>query len=185
MIGVPYVLAVVFNAANSRNVSARALATVCEAAKSLVVDDAVEVLLCAWLAVDVLNDSDRLALVSDVLVDVDWLIEPDSLAADSELDIDAEAELDFETAEPEPEVELLVDVEVDARLVEVLIDVETDSDIEVEADAELEVDSEVEPTTCDSAVSVVCWTCVVSADALPCSSAVVPNTAPKAANPLA
>ena len=47
MIGVPYVLAVVFNAANSRNVSARALATVCEAAKSFVVDEAVEVLLCA------------------------------------------------------------------------------------------------------------------------------------------
>ena len=185
MIGVPYVLAVVFNAANSRNVSARALATVCEAVKSFVADVDVEVLLCAWLAVDVLNDSDRLALASDVLVDADWLAEPDSLAADSELDIDAEVELDFETAESEPEVELLVDVEVDAKLFEVLIDVETDADIEVEADAELEVDSEVEPTTCDSAVSVVCWTCVVSADALPCSSAVVPNTAPKAANPLA
>lgn len=185
MIGVPYVLAVVFNAANSRNVSARALATVCEAVKSFVVDVDVEVLLCAWLAVDVLNDSDRLALASDVLVDADWLVESDVLAADWELDIDTEVELDFETAESEPEVELLVDVEVDARLVEVLIDVETDSDMEVEADAELEVDSEVEPTTCDSAVSVVCWTCVVSADALPCSSAVVPNTAPKAANPLA
>lgn len=181
MIGVPYVLAVVFNAANSRNVSARALATVCEAVKSLVVDDAVEVLLCAWLAVDVLNDSDRLALASDALVDADRLVESDVLAADWELDVDTEVELDFETAESEPEVELLVDVEVDARLVEVLIDVETDSDMEVEADAELEV----EPTTCDSAVSVVCWTCVVSADALPCSSAVVPNTAPKAANPLA
>ena len=173
MIGVPYVLAVVFNAANSRNVSARALATVCEAVKSFVAD------------VDVLNDSDRLALASDVLVDADWLVESDVLAADWELDIDTEVELDFETAESKPEVELLVDVEVDARLVEVLIDVETDSDMEVEADAELEVDSEVEPTTCDSAVSVVCWTCVVSADALPCSSAVVPNTAPKAANPLA
>ncbi|MDC2826901.1 hypothetical protein [Limosilactobacillus mucosae] len=51
---------------------------------------------------------------------------------------------------------LLVDVEVDddTRLVDVLIDVETDS--EVETDAELEVDSEVEPTTCDSAASVVC-----------------------------
>lgn len=187
MIGVPYVLAVVFNAANSRNVSARALATVCEAVKSFVVDVDVEMLLCAWPAVDVLNDSDRLALASDVLVDADWLVEPDSLAADSELDVDAEVELDFETVESEPEVELLVDVEVDddAKLFEVLIDVETDSDIEVEADAELEVDSEVEPTTCDSAVSVVCWTCVVSADALPCNSAVVPNTAPKAANPLA
>lgn len=146
MIGVPYVLAVVFNAANSRNVSARALATVCEAVKSFVAD------------VDVLNDSDRLALASDVLVDADWLVEPDSLAADSEPDVDAEVELDFETAESEPEVELLVDVEVDddAKLFEVLIDVETDSDIEVEADAELEVDSEVKPTTCDSAVSVVC-----------------------------
>lgn len=184
MIGVPYVLAVVFNAANSRNVSARALATVCEAAKSFVVDEAVEVLLCAWLAIDVLNDSDRLA-ASDALVDADWLVEADALAVDWELDVDAEVELDSETAESEPEVELLVDVEVDTRLVEVLIDVEIDSDVEVEADAELEVDSEVEPTTCDSAVSVVCWTCVVSADALPCSSAVVPNTAPKAANPLA
>ena len=181
MIGVPYVLAVVFNAANSRNVSAQALATVCEAVKSFVVDVDVEVLLCAWLAVDVLNDSDRLALASDALVDADRLVESDVLAADWELDVDTEVELDFETAESEPEVELLVDVEVDARLVEVLIDVETDSDMEVEADAELEV----EPTTCDSAVSVVCWTCVVSADALPCSSAVVPNTAPKAANPLA
>ena len=181
MIGVPYVLAVVFNAANSRNVSARALATVCEAAKSFVVDEAVEVLLCAWLAIDVLNDSDRLALASDMLVDADWLVEADALAVDWELDVDAEVELDSETAESEPEVELLVDVEVDAKLFEVLIDVETDADIEVEADAELEV----EPTTCDSAVSVVCWTCVVSADALPCSSAVVPNTAPKAANPLA
>lgn len=180
MIGVPYVLAVVFNAANSRNVSARALATVCEAAKSFVVDEAVEVLLCAWLAIDVLNDSDRLA-ASDALVDADWLVEADALAVDWELDVDAEVELDSETAESEPEVELLVDVEVDTRLVEVLIDVEIDSDVEVEADAELEV----EPTTCDSAVSVVCWTCVVSADALPCSSAVVPNTAPKAANPLA
>lgn len=185
MIGVPYVLAVVFNAANSRNVSARALATVCEAVKSFVADVDVEVLLCAWLAVDVLNDSDKLALASDVLVDADWLVESDSLAADSEPDVDAEVELDFETAESEPEVELLVDVEVDARLVEVLIDVETDSDAEVEADAELEVDSEVEPTTWESAASVVCWTCVVSAYALPCSSAVVPKTAPKAANPLA
>ena len=185
MIGVPYVLAIVSNAANSRNVSARALATVCEAAKSFVVDEAVEVLLCAWLAIDVLNDSDRLALASDMLVDADWLVEADALAVDWELDVDAEVELDSETAESEPEVELLVDVEVDTRLVEVLIDVEIDSDVEVEADAELEVDSEVEPTTCDSAVSVVCWTCVVSADALPCSSAVVPNTAPKAANPLA
>ncbi|MFR0584572.1 hypothetical protein ACLUX0_09750 [Limosilactobacillus mucosae] len=51
---------------------------------------------------------------------------------------------------------LLVDFEDDkeVRLVDVLIDVETDS--EFETDAELEVDSEVEPTTCDSAASVVC-----------------------------
>ena len=46
MIGVPYVLAVVSNAANSRNVSALALATVLEAVKSLVVDADVEVLFC-------------------------------------------------------------------------------------------------------------------------------------------
>ena len=46
MIGVPYVLAVVFKAANSRNVSARAFATVWEAVKSLVVDADVEVLFC-------------------------------------------------------------------------------------------------------------------------------------------
>ena len=47
---------------------------------------------------------------------------------------------------------LLVDFEDDKEVR--LIDVETDS--EVETDAELEVDSEVEPTTCDSAASVVC-----------------------------
>ena len=47
MIGVPYVLAVVFNAANSRNVNARALATVCEAVKLFAVDVVVEVELCA------------------------------------------------------------------------------------------------------------------------------------------
>ncbi|MFR0511076.1 hypothetical protein ACLUX4_07735 [Limosilactobacillus reuteri subsp. suis] len=39
-----------------------------------------------------LNDSDRLALASDVLVDADWLVEPDSLAADPEPDVDAEVE---------------------------------------------------------------------------------------------
>ena len=92
MIGVPYVLTVVFNAANSRNVSARALATVCEAVKSFVVDVDVEVLLCAWLAVNVLNDSDRLALASDVLVDADWLVEPGSLAAAPAPHVDAEVE---------------------------------------------------------------------------------------------
>ena len=174
-------LAVVFKAANSRNVNARAFATVWEAVKSLVVYADVEVLFCVWLAVDVLNDSDRLALASDVLVDADWLVEPDSLAVDWEHDVDTEVELVSETAESEPEVVLLVDFEDDKEVR--LIDVETDS--EVETDAELEVDSEVEPTTCDSAASVVCWTCVVSAYALPCSSVVVPKTAPKAANPLA
>lgn len=105
-----------------------------------------------------LNDSDRLALASDVLVDADWLVEPDSLAADPEPDVDAEVEdevklvlvyADCEDAaevlvdnEPELTFEVLVVdslVEVFDSLVEVLLDVEPELTFEV-----LVVDSLVE-----------------------------------------
>lgn len=162
MIGVPYVLAVVFNAANSRNVSARALATVCEAVKSFVVDVDVEVLLCAWLAVDVLNDSDRLALASDVLVDADWLVEPDSLAADPEPDVDAEVEDEVKLvlvyADCEDAAEVLVDIEPELTFEVLVVDslVEVfDSLVEVLLDVESELTFEV--LVVDSLVEVFDW----------------------------
>lgn len=105
-----------------------------------------------------LNDSDRLALASDVLVDADWLVEPDSLAADPEPDVDAKVEDEVKLvlvyADCEDAAEVLVDIEpeltfevlvVDSlvevfdSLVEVLLDVEPELTFEV-----LVVDSLVE-----------------------------------------
>ena len=184
MIGVPYVLAVVFNAANSRNVSAQALATVCEAVKSFVVDVDVEVLLCAWLAVDVLNDSDRLALASDVLVDADC---EDA----AEVLVDIEPELTFEV--------LVVDslVEVFDSLVEVLLDVEPELTFEVLVvdslvevfdwlvdvlfDTEVLVDVKPEPITWElwSTVVVAAWASVgLAAPVAPIPSKVATVAAP-------
>lgn len=74
-----------------------------------------------------LNDSDRLALASDVLVDADWLVEPDSLAADPEPDVDAEVEDEVKLvlvyADCEDAAEVLVDIEPEPDAIEVLVDV--------------------------------------------------------------